>query len=828
MSVKGDSIENNLQRAVSVTSLNPDGTPQCNTHRKRMKFFCSKHELLLCSICAVKRHRLCDEVLTLEEAMDAKKMEGKKILDGYSRRLSMIEHAITDRRASRKLLDSSVQELQGEIHEVTQKLIDLLKSEERTLMQTLKNIQTSETESIEKDIARLESIKAKVKSSSNALAHDLSNSDIDLINAVVKEKQLGPDRYEDDGVVKKTFRDVDLKFSVSPHILSFLKNFKVLGQITLLEETNNNKGTDRSQSHTADDIPRRRNLETLDHNLQNDDSNISARARWERERQSPYQRRLERENSSSDRNVPSKYRERRRKESLEQTDNSSITNERPSSAMSLNAPRGTATHFTAYPARPSSIPVDVMIEKTRESRQMSPPYRYARAVPFNDSAASTTTNRSRFEQMERNSAEFTRRNPEFPRRDQRSPVSERNRLVDNPRSRSKSPNSPKPAKYPIVEIKDEDGRFGRSFAAVQINELDTTVGSERDEDVEVDDLGERQTIEVLDESFGFEANKRPSDRQPLEYQQRPGIRVSEMDRPTLDRDQYKEQIRTLSPAAQHTTAMVPDIRGRRWVHKAAFASNGLGSKRLISGITCLSDGRVILVDQEQYTVQMYDSAYRFLYEVKLESRPFDAVALSDNKIAVSLQTERVLKFFLVMDGALTPVADLGVPCDLVVYGFCRGGGNYFICCGEEIVVLSDQGRLVGRIKHDINGQGLFSRAEYIGTDRHGSVVYVSDVGNGKVMALQLDGQLLWEITSPGFQPAGIKLVENYIYVSDKGQHRIMLLNTDGHILKQNLIGRIENPCAVCLNMSRGLMFVTQMRYDAIVNSPRPIQVFQLQ
>ena len=62
MDLQGETTESNLQRTVSVTSLNPDGSPQCNTHRKRMKFFCSKHELLLCSICAVKRHRLCEEV----------------------------------------------------------------------------------------------------------------------------------------------------------------------------------------------------------------------------------------------------------------------------------------------------------------------------------------------------------------------------------------------------------------------------------------------------------------------------------------------------------------------------------------------------------------------------------------------------------------------------------------------------------------------------------------------------------------------------------------------------------------------------------------------
>ena len=63
MSLQGDVGDSPLSRTVSVTSLNPDGSPQCNTHRKRMKFFCSKHELLLCSVCAVKRHRLCDEVI---------------------------------------------------------------------------------------------------------------------------------------------------------------------------------------------------------------------------------------------------------------------------------------------------------------------------------------------------------------------------------------------------------------------------------------------------------------------------------------------------------------------------------------------------------------------------------------------------------------------------------------------------------------------------------------------------------------------------------------------------------------------------------------------
>ena len=763
------------------------------------------------------------QVLTVQEAVEEKKTEGKKILDSYSRRITMIEHAIKDRRASKKLLDSNVQEIQSEIHEITQKLIDLLKSEERTLMQTLKNILTNETDSIEKDIARLESTKAKVKSSSNALMHEISNEDIDLINAVVKEKQLGTDRHEDENMVRKPFRDVDMKFAVSPHILSFLKHFKVLGQITLLEEPNNNKSTIRSQgvdiSNDTSFSPSR-HFASVEENRQSDESNLTARSRWERDRNTGFQshtrqRDFEHRQKQFYHSNINQYHEKQRKDVRNETESGNVSPERPESAVSVNVPRGTATHFTAYPARPSSIPVDVMIEKTRQSRQYEQPYRYFRAVPVSGPSADAKTNRASFEQVERD-IEFSRRRP-------RSAMSDTYQHSDDTRTRSKSPTSPRNVNFSLVEIKDEDGRFGRSFAAVQINELSTSFEN---------DLRHKEsdviTIPNTVQKLVHEPSQQPQDDHMSDrtygspkFQRKPGFRVG-------SRDQHMDRNRPTSPKVQHDIATVDEVKGRRWVHKAAIASNGHGSKRLISGVACLSDGRVILVDQEQYTVQMYDNAYRFLYEIKLDSRPFDVVALSDNKIAVSLQSERVLKFFLVMDGALTPVADLGVPCDLVCYGFCRGGGNYFICCGDEVVMLSDQGRLIGQIKIDVTGQALFSRAEYVSCDRNGAVVYVSDVGASKVSAVQLDGRKLWDLSFSGFQPAGIKTVENYIYVSDKGQHRIMLINTDGQVLKQNVLGRIENPCALTLNLSRNLMFVTQMRYDAIVNSPRPVQVFQLQ
>jgi hypothetical protein len=266
----------------------------------------------------------------------------------------------------------------------------------------------------------------------------------------------------------------------------------------------------------------------------------------------------------------------------------------------------------------------------------------------------------------------------------------------------------------------------------------------------------------------------------------------------------------------------------RWVQQTSFNSNGIGSKRLISGIGILYDGRVVLVDQEHYTVQLYDKNYRFVSQYKLDCRPFDVAVISENKIVVSLQTERVLKFLLITGDGITSVADLGVPCNMVCYGVCRGGGNYSVCCGDEVWILSEEGKVVNSLKADRNGSSLFVQAEYVSMDSTGNVLLISDSGNNKILAIQVDGRRLWEFTYQGFKPCGIKCVDNYIYVCDRDQHRILMLDMTGKVVKQSIIGRLENPRALCFHNAATQLIVTQMKYDAIASPSRPIHVYTLQ
>jgi hypothetical protein len=375
-----------------------------------------------------------------------------------------------------------------------------------------------------------------------------------------------------------------------------------------------------------------------------------------------------------------------------------------------------------------------------------------------------------------------------------------------------------------VTVKDGDTSFGRSFAAVQINDPRTSPSNEPSSPHVYQS---KATINIT--------TPRNRDKSPPNN----GVSAVFSVYPNTNRhmgvpktNEYSPRLdesRGFSPSGSMMNSLATDEeKVSRWVHQTSFTSNGIGSKRLISGIGMLYDGRVVLVDQEHYTVQLYDNNYRFLSELKLDSRPFDVAVISENKIVVSLQSDRVLKFVLITGAGLTAVADLGVPCEMVCYGVCRGGGNYCVCCGDEVWIISDEGRVINRLKTDKSGNSLFVQAEYVSIDSTGNILFISDAGSNKVLAIQVDGRRLWEFTYQGFKPSGLKCVDMYIYVCDRDQHRVLMLNMEGKVVKQSIIGRLENPRALCFHNAATHLIVTQMRYDAIVSPPRPIHVYSLQ
>lgn len=834
MSAKPSTLDSSIQ-------LNPDAIPRCNTHKKRLKFFCSKHALLLCSVCAVKRHRSCDDVLTINEASEDKQIEGNKLLDEYNQKKALIENAVTERKAAKKLLDTNAQEIESEVHEITEKLIDLVKQEERTLLEIVQAMKGRESETLDRDISGLEETFDELSKSHDTLSQNLKFSDVDLIQAVIKEKQKSEDDVEIENILKRRFKEIYFRFIVSPHITSFLKHFKNLGQIMMSEDSRSSVHVARSNMSTPvnemPSPPRYRNdsihsIHSLRQQRSLEQSHLSAREKWIRDRQKQME--------------SSEYGDSTSNNSNEQSSTlSQIRRTLPMRALPLSRPETPEVYSRSTSQLPrqefiprpiSTPPVESprysQSPKTRDVNRFNSINRYSSVRPeavYIPERGSHTPMHNPLNDL--HDMHYVEPVHVFQRRTTSDPQSPNHDRPDSPWAQTPQHQTPSAQQhtYAVVRVKDTDTCFGRSFAAVQINDPRLSPNS-ANKDKEQNSLHTYQRTAIINtSSIGGRDRSPPSNGASAVFTvYPPNTDRQQTMNVNIDNSPRLNESRGFSPSTmQNSMATGEEKIVRRWVHQTSFTSNGMGPKRLISGIGLLYDGRVVFVDQEHYTVQLYNSNHRFVSELKLDSRPFDLSVISDTKIVVSLQSERVLKFILVTVDGLTSVADLGVPCDMVCYGVCRGGGHYCVCCGEEVWILSEEGRVVNKLKMDKVGTSLFVQAEYVSMDRSGTILFVSDAGSNKVLAIQVDGRRLWEFTYEGFKPAGLKCVDIYIYVCDRDQHRVLMLNMEGHVVKQSVLGRIENPRALCFHNAGTHLLVTQMRYDAIISVPRPIHVYNL-
>ena len=770
-----------------VEDVDVDAIPRCSTHRKRLKFFCPKHEMLLCSICAVKQHRACGNVLTINEAAEDKLKQGKRILDAFAQSIALVENAAAERKAAKKALETNVQEIQNEIHEMTEKIINVVKQEERMMIEILKDKLNFEAESLDNDIDDMERTCINVKTKYDSLNQGLKSSEITVIYAVMKERVEADKRDPIENIARKQFRDVNFKFIVSPQVNSFIRHFKSLGQVLLSDDCLSSPN--QATVVTNEISPQTPETNYTDFPKQNRLRDI---AKWQKDSVKqlvPHS--TERELGArgyTGQGEPVRGRRNLPMRALPQPDITEVhTNTR--SYVRVEGRREAI-------ARPMSTPpvASNMIQPNgNQGRNFD-----RNPGDYTDRDYSATVGRRgrapspyRMDPQQNgqngpNSEQIYTATPVDRRRAPSPYRAQTDRPMSPWRGQPTTPTSPTGV-CSVIAVKEGDS--GRSFAAVQFSQ--------------------------------------PAEPVLVQAKQRPVMNTSRpMRRFSAGRYDYPERT-ALAESGRFTPSSSASDSDKRWIHKSSLISDP-ETKRLISGITMLGDRRILLVDQETYTVELYDADWRYVSEMKLQSRPFDIIPDTGNRIVLSLQSERILKFALVSDKNILSVADLGVPCDTVCYGICRGNDYYCVCCGDEVWVLSAEGgRVIRSLKTDTNGKVLFVQAEYVTIDRNNDCLFVSDAGKNTVTALIVDGHRLWEFSYEGFKPGGLKFMKQSIYICDRDQSRVIMLDSHGQVLKQSLIGRIDSPRAICFNEVGDLLLISQMRYDGYMDTERPAHMYCL-
>ncbi|KAK3581686.1 hypothetical protein CHS0354_022617 [Potamilus streckersoni] len=845
----------------------------CSAHQKRMKFFCKNHTLLLCSVCAVKRHRTCEEILTLDEAVEDKRSEGKKLLDIHLRKIKAIESIITERKASIKLLSNNVTEIQNEITAVSNKITQLVKTQEKAIIQKLQSIQTSETSSLEKDIASLERQCNSARTCHDALNASLNGRDVDLIFSVIKEQRVAQEHEGDDGLSRKTFKNIDIKFTLSPEVQAFLKGFKTVGDVIIQDEHN---GVDKGL-HSASLVYTRKvkdisNKQPELEHTQNVSDTVT-----------------EKDTSSESISHVDHPNRRPNNGSIENTDNSTIK------------PSSTAGNMPSFLQSRSTHDDSAMKRRLNALAESYAPNYRPHSVPIQHSLMTVTDiNMNEYAHTVQNMEETPSREIVTRGTTQSidnmksgttyviSAAEKSSKAIANNLSNStagavtyyKTPTDAE-RPYEIGLRQDETGgKIGNVISemvslpnfmthtntntetvnATRGNLNDTSVppkprtGKSRsdfkhqryvnqrlngDLSASVESVLpksprlERKTDPILTLEPATALSHPPKQIGRAELTFFPGVQTNQGNSNTLTSLYNEDAVGMPNKPVTNSAFRVPEktkydlgMNEQRWVHMASFVTPRHGENILLTGLALLPDGRLVIVDIENATLQLYDQNYRFLAHQRFDSRPFDVCVLDINKVAVSLQNDRSLMILLVNEDDFSPVAELGVLCDLICYGISYDSGYYGVCCGNEVWLMSDEGKSVYRFKDSLTGNPLFKKAEYVTINAFRKSLYITDAISHKVMAFKFDGKKLWEFSRDGVQPAGIKLANEKLFVADRGQKGVLMLGMDGNILSEKVAISVEYPIALCLDSVGTKLLVTQMKDDVSNGMSKSIHVFQ--
>ena len=97
-----------------------------------------------------------------------------------------------------------------------------------------------------------------------------------------------------------------------------------------------------------------------------------------------------------------------------------------------------------------------------------------------------------------------------------------------------------------------------------------------------------------------------------------------------------------------------------------------------TGAEYLPDGRIVMVDRNNYKIKVFGTDYNLQTEEKLEHQPFGLALMSAMDFAVSIPRENKIQFYSLRDMTLTPgsvieTSDRG-------YGICYDGNRFFVSC----------------------------------------------------------------------------------------------------------------------------------------------------
>lgn len=239
----------------------------------------------------------------------------------------------------------------------------------------------------------------------------------------------------------------------------------------------------------------------------------------------------------------------------------------------------------------------------------------------------------------------------------------------------------------------------------------------------------------------------------------------------------------------------------------------------ITGVCCLSDGFIVVVDCGNSLIKMIDTFNnKTVSSVAVESDPHDVTMVTDNIVAVTLFFKRKIQFFTVSQSrelSLLNFLETSTPC----YGIIYSQDKITVTHKDKLEVINMKGENLKSFTTDSEGNQLFSHAKYLTQSPDHGTIYVSDYNNNTVKSLTTDGKVKAVYKNAELQmPFGLTVDKSgHVYVCGYNSNNIHRISGDlskGQVILDASNG-IVNPQCVDYNSQKNTLYVGMWCNDTI-------------
>ena len=220
----------------------------CVDHpNEELKFYCTAHNDVICSICAVKHHKICQDTLTFPEAIERFEKERNNLFKALNNQSKTIQTSTTEKREALESLSSEARQLKYKVRNLRSTLNKLIDKNESELLKKIEESEKHQNNLLSEDIQILEELSvAATKVKQRAEEAFGKKSEICVIKSMVKVQNAycEIERSAREAIERPNER---IEFEVSDHVQEFIDKFDSLGKVIFEPKPGENEnGTDAS------------------------------------------------------------------------------------------------------------------------------------------------------------------------------------------------------------------------------------------------------------------------------------------------------------------------------------------------------------------------------------------------------------------------------------------------------------------------------------------------------------------------------------------------------------------------------------------------------